>query len=145
MTLDLVGTVPTEAELAAFLADYTYREGGGIVGVIASVSRPFCGHCNRLRLTADGKLRNCLFALDESDARALLRTPGSPDAALADMIRRSVWAKWAGHEFQLEVRPSQPADAVDGHPEPGFLRLGRSPVERAPATLAPSSAPLRPA
>ena len=50
-----------------------YADGGGRVGIIASVSRPFCQHCNRLRLTADGKLRNCLFALDEADVKALLR------------------------------------------------------------------------
>ncbi len=53
--------------------DYDYVDGGGRVGLIASVSRPFCGSCNRVRLTADGKLRNCLFALDETDLRPLLR------------------------------------------------------------------------
>ena len=57
-------------------------DGGGRVGLIASVSRPFCGSCNRLRLTADGKLRNCLFALDETDLRPLLRD-GPDDEALA--------------------------------------------------------------
>ena len=50
--------------------DYDYADGGGRVGLIASVSRPFCMSCNRVRLTADGKLRNCLFALDETDVRA---------------------------------------------------------------------------
>ena len=53
--------------------DYDYVDGGGRVGIIASVSRPFCMSCNRIRLTSDGKLRNCLFALDETDVRALLR------------------------------------------------------------------------
>ena len=53
--------------------DYLYADGGGRVGLIASVSRPFCMSCNRVRLTAEGKLRNCLFALDETDIRALLR------------------------------------------------------------------------
>ena len=54
--------------------DYEYDDGGGIVGIIASVSRPFCMSCNRLRLTADGKLRNCLFSLEETDvARAAAR------------------------------------------------------------------------
>src|SRR5262249_8239711 len=49
--------------------DYLYADGGGRVGIIASVSRPFCVSCNRVRLTADGKLRNCLFALDEIDVK----------------------------------------------------------------------------
>ena len=59
--------------------DYDYADGGGRVGLIASVSRPFCMSCNRVRLTADGKLRNCLFALEETDVRALLRG-GATDA-----------------------------------------------------------------
>ena len=50
--------------------DFDYADGGGRVGIIASVSRPFCMSCNRVRLTADGKLRNCLFALDEVDRQA---------------------------------------------------------------------------
>ena len=53
--------------------DFEYADGSGRVGIIASVSRPFCASCNRLRLTAEGKLRNCLFALDESDVKPLLR------------------------------------------------------------------------
>ena len=53
--------------------EFRYTEGGGGVGIIASVSRPFCRSCNRLRLTAEGKLRNCLFALDEIDVKPLLR------------------------------------------------------------------------
>src|SRR6185295_10802432 len=52
--------------------EFRYTDGGGRVGIIASVSRPFCQHCNRLRLTAEGKLRNCLFALDEIDIKPLL-------------------------------------------------------------------------
>ena len=60
--------------------DFDYADGGGRVGIIASVSRPFCHHCNRLRLTADGKLRNCLFALDETDVKGLLRA-ATPDAS----------------------------------------------------------------
>ena len=56
--------------------DYEYADGGGTVGIIASVSRPFCMSCNRLRLTSDGKLRNCLFSLEESDVRGLLARRG---------------------------------------------------------------------
>src|SRR5690606_25380189 len=60
--------------------DYDYADGGGRVGLIASVSRPFCMSCNRVRLTAEGKLRNCLFAHDETDIRALIRDGGDDEA-----------------------------------------------------------------
>ena len=95
--------------------DYDYADGGGRVGVIASVSRPFCETCNRLRLTADGKLRNCLFALDETDLRPLLRP--SPDAAaLAAALRGSAWAKWAGHDFNTAafVKPDRTMHTIGG-------------------------------
>ncbi|MCL6521565.1 MAG: GTP 3',8-cyclase MoaA, partial [Firmicutes bacterium] len=65
-------------------------------GVIASVSRPFCRQCDRIRLTADGKLRNCLFALDETDLRQPLRS-GASDEELAAVMRSAVWSKWEGH------------------------------------------------
>ena len=96
-------------------ADYEYRDGRGRVGVIASVSRPFCRQCNRLRLTADGKVRNCLFALDETDAKSLLRS-GAPPEALADLIRRAVWAKWEGHEINTAkfVKPDRTMHAIGG-------------------------------
>ncbi len=96
--------------------DYEYADGGGTVGVIASVSRPFCGDCNRLRLTADGKLRNCLFALDETDVKALLRSPAADDTTVADALRRSVAAKWAGHEFNTAafVKPGRTMHAIGG-------------------------------
>ena len=63
-------------------SDFDYADGGGRVGFINPVSQPFCGDCNRLRLTADGKVRNCLFALTEWDARALLRS-GASDEEIA--------------------------------------------------------------
>ena len=66
--------------------DYDYEDGGGRVGLIASVSRPFCMSCNRVRLTSDGKLRNCLFALDETDIRGLLRG-GAEDQEIARAVR----------------------------------------------------------
>jgi cyclic pyranopterin phosphate synthase len=83
--------------------------------MIASVSRPFCRHCNRLRLTADGKLRNCLFALDETDVKPLLR-PAADDAKLAEVIRASVWAKWEGHEINTAkfVKPDRTMHAIGG-------------------------------
>lgn len=94
---------------------------------------------DRVVLAAQGGklLGGLLGTLSQIDP-ALVTDPGAGAPGFVEV-------KWAGHEFQLEVRPSQPADAVDGHPEPGLLRLGRSPVERAPATLAPSSAAPRPA
>jgi cyclic pyranopterin phosphate synthase len=108
--------VPADADPTAPAAEYRYRDGGGNVGVIASVSRPFCHHCNRLRLTADGKLRNCLFALDESDARALLRGGPDTDGAIAELIRRSVWEKWEGHEINTAkfVKPDRTMHAIGG-------------------------------
>jgi cyclic pyranopterin phosphate synthase len=95
--------------------DFEYADGGGRVGLIASVSRPFCRSCNRLRLTAEGKLRNCLFALDETDIRPLLRD-APDDARLADAIRGSVAAKWEGHEINTArfVKPLRTMHAIGG-------------------------------
>ena len=78
--------------------EYRYADGGGRVGFIASVSRPFCGNCNRIRLTADGHLRYCLFAIEETDVKSLLRG-GASDEEIAALIRRVVGDKWEGHEI----------------------------------------------
>ena len=88
--------------------DYRFVDGRGRIGFVNSVTQPFCGDCNRLRLTAEGQLRNCLFAVDEWDARRLLRGGGS-DEQLAELIRACVAAKRAGHginsdEFQRPTR-----------------------------------------
>lgn len=95
-------------------AEYEYADGGGRVGVIASVTAPFCGTCNRVRLTADGKLRNCLFALDETDVKGLLRS--GDDAGVAAALRASVAAKWAGHGFNAAgfVKPGRTMHAIGG-------------------------------
>jgi cyclic pyranopterin phosphate synthase len=95
--------------------EFRYTDGGGRVGIIASVSRPFCMSCNRLRLTADGKLRNCLFALEEVDVKRLLRGEGE-DAELAEVIRRNVWSKWEGHEINTArfVKPLRTMHAIGG-------------------------------
>jgi cyclic pyranopterin phosphate synthase len=95
--------------------DFSYTDGGGRVGIIASISRPFCMSCNRVRLTADGKLRNCLFALDEVDVKYLLRT-GAPEAELAEVIRRNVQAKWEGHEINTArfIKPLRTMHAIGG-------------------------------
>jgi cyclic pyranopterin phosphate synthase len=94
--------------------EFCYADGGR-VGIIASVTRPFCRQCNRLRLTADGKLRNCLFALDEADVRPFLRN--SPDdTALAETVRQVVWEKWEGHEINTArfVKPARTMHAIGG-------------------------------
>lgn len=95
--------------------DFEYADGGGRVGLIASVSRPFCRQCNRLRLTADGKLRNCLFALDEIDIRPLVR-PAVDAAAVSQALHRSVAGKWEGHEINSArfVKPLRTMHAIGG-------------------------------
>jgi cyclic pyranopterin phosphate synthase len=95
--------------------DFEYADGGGRVGIIASVSRPFCRTCNRVRLTADGKLRNCLFALDEVDVKGLLRG-GAPEGAIAEVIRGNVRAKWEGHEINTArfIKPLRTMHAIGG-------------------------------
>ncbi len=95
--------------------DFDYADGSGRVGIIASVSRPFCRSCNRLRLTADGKLRNCLFALDEADVKGLLRG-GAADEEIAEVVRRNVRGKWEGHEINTArfVKPLRTMHAIGG-------------------------------
>jgi cyclic pyranopterin phosphate synthase len=87
----------------------------GRVGVIASVTRPFCRDCDRLRLTADGQLRTCLFAHDETDLRGPLRD-GATDAELAALIRTAVAGKQAGHGINAAdfVQPARPMSAIGG-------------------------------
>ncbi|MCE9534119.1 MAG: GTP 3',8-cyclase MoaA [Planctomycetes bacterium] len=95
--------------------DFVYADGGGRFGLIASISRPFCRSCNRIRLTADGKLRHCLFALDEVDVKPLLRD-GHDDIALAASIRANVASKWEGHEINTSrfVKPERTMHAIGG-------------------------------
>jgi cyclic pyranopterin phosphate synthase len=101
------GSAPAES--------YRYADGKGSVGVISSVSAPFCGSCDRVRLTADGQFRNCLFAVRETDLRALLRDGGSDDD-LAEALRVEVAAKWAGHRIgQVDfIRPSRSMSQIGG-------------------------------
>jgi GTP 3',8-cyclase len=95
--------------------DYEYSDGGGSVGFIASVSRPFCMSCNRIRLTADGKLRNCLFSLEETDVRDLLRG-GAPDSEIVQAIRDCVASKWEGHEINTSrfIQPERLMHSIGG-------------------------------
>ncbi|MEV4810194.1 GTP 3',8-cyclase MoaA [Micromonospora avicenniae] len=85
------------------------------VGVIASVTRPFCGDCDRTRLTADGQVRACLFATEESDLRGALRA-GVDDEGLADRWRRAMWGKRAGHGIDdpTFLQPARPMSAIGG-------------------------------
>jgi cyclic pyranopterin phosphate synthase len=94
---------------------FRYRDGRGEVGVIPSVTRPFCGSCDRVRLTADGQFRSCLFAVDETDLRALLRS-GASDDDIADAVRRCVAGKWAGHMIgQVQfIRPRRSMSQIGG-------------------------------
>ncbi|MBI4606778.1 MAG: GTP 3',8-cyclase MoaA [Planctomycetes bacterium] len=96
-------------------ARFVFSDGVGGVGIIASVSRPFCGSCNRLRLTADGKLRYCLFALEETDVKGPLRSGGT-DEELERLIEGCVGAKWEGHEINTArfVQPPRPMYAIGG-------------------------------
>jgi cyclic pyranopterin phosphate synthase len=96
-------------------SEYAFADGIGTVGFIASVSRPFCLNCNRLRLTADGKLRNCLFAIEEDDVKSLMRS-GAGDREIAALIRRNVAAKWEGHEINSArfVAPPRPMYSIGG-------------------------------
>jgi len=95
--------------------DFDYTDGGGRVGIIASVSRPFCMSCNRIRLTSDGKLRNCLFALNEADVKTLLRSDAT-DEALQEAVRANVRDKWEGHEINTArfVKPLRTMHAIGG-------------------------------
>ncbi len=95
---------------------FVYRDGRGEVGVIPSVTRPFCGACDRIRLTAEGQLRSCLFAVDEVDLRALIRTPGTGDDAVGDAVARCVAGKWAGHMIgQVQfIRPGRSMSQIGG-------------------------------
>ena len=101
------GSAPAEI----FLVD----GGPARVGVIGSVTRPFCGACDRVRLTADGQIRNCLFAREESDLRGPMRD-GATDAELAERWRRSVAAKLPGHGIADPgfLQPARPMSAIGG-------------------------------
>lgn len=106
---------PVAGAVAAPASRFRYVDGSGEIGVIASVTQPFCADCDRLRLTAEGNVRNCLFAREEISVRDLLRGEGQADGDRVDRLvevalRRAVWRKRAGH----------------GIGEPGFARPQRT-------------------
>ena len=97
-------------------AEQWYVDGGPhTVGMVASVSRPFCGACDRIRLTADGQLRSCLFAREETDLRALLRS-GAGDEQVAQAFARCLAGKRAGHGIDDPgfLQPGRPMSAIGG-------------------------------
>jgi GTP 3',8-cyclase len=107
------GAAPAETWLVAGHSTVDGRPAK--VGVIASVSQPFCGACDRTRLTADGQVRNCLFGQEETDLRGLLRS-GADDATIAEAWRGAMWAKRAGHGIDDEsfLQPARPMSAIGG-------------------------------
>ena len=107
-------TVVPDADPRAPATEYCFADGYQ-VGFIASVSRPFCNNCNRLRLTADGKMRYCLFANEETDVRHLLKNEESANE-LEAAIRSTVWQKWIGHEINRKsfVAPQRPMYSIGG-------------------------------
>ncbi len=94
---------------------FAYRDGRGFVGVIPTVTKPFCGDCDRVRLTAEGQFRTCLFATDEYDLMSAMRR-GESDDDLATRIEAAVASKWAGHRInQVDfVRPAKSMSQIGG-------------------------------
>jgi cyclic pyranopterin phosphate synthase len=95
---------------------YRFADGGpGGVGVIGSVTEPFCDACNRLRVTAEGQVRSCLFSLEETDLRGPMRA-GASDDELEHLIRTNVWRKWSGHRINHPdfVQPERSMSAIGG-------------------------------
>ncbi|RBM10242.1 GTP 3',8-cyclase MoaA [Prauserella sp. PE36] len=118
--LELLGAeftlTPSPAERGGAPAERWLVDGGPAeVGVIPSVSRPFCAACERTRLTADGAIRSCLFSTEETDLRALLRG-GAGDDDIADTWRATMWGKLAGHEINEAgfAQPIRPMSAIGG-------------------------------
>ncbi len=94
---------------------WRYLDGRGTVGVIPTVTKPFCGDCDRVRLTAEGQFRTCLFATDEFDLLAAVRA-GETDGQIASRIERAVGTKWAGHQINQVnfVRPNRSMSQIGG-------------------------------
>jgi cyclic pyranopterin phosphate synthase len=95
---------------------YDFADGApGSIGFISSVTEPFCDSCNRIRVSAEGQLRVCLFSLEETDLRGPMRE-GSSDAELEELIRRAVWTKWGGHRIDHPdfVQPSRTMSSIGG-------------------------------
>ena len=96
-------------------SEYNFADGQGKVGIITAVSNPFCDHCNRIRMTADGKLRTCLFSTNETDLKKLIRTGGT-DENIIDALNHAVLIKEPGHKINLDdfERPTRAMHAIGG-------------------------------
>jgi cyclic pyranopterin phosphate synthase len=94
---------------------FRYLDGKGTIGVIPTVTKPFCGDCDRVRLTAEGQFRTCLFATKEFDLLAAIRA-GESDDQLAERIEAAVATKWAGHRINQVnfVRPGKSMSQIGG-------------------------------
>ena len=106
---------PLAGDKHAPAASYEFEDGIGRIGLIASVSRPFCHSCNRFRLTSDGKLRACLFSMEETDLRPLLRE-GGDDEEIARAMQTCIAGKWEGHEINTAkfLYPNRPMYSIGG-------------------------------
>jgi cyclic pyranopterin phosphate synthase len=115
-TIDAAFPLTSERATSEPAATYRFADGApGRIGVIASVTEPFCDTCNRLRLTAEGMMRSCLFSLDETDLRAPMRE-GAGDDVLERLIRETVWDKWSGHRVNHSdfVQPARSMSMIGG-------------------------------
>lgn len=119
---EVIATIDRTFPLRAEVRDhepasvFSFADGApGSVGVIASVTEPFCSSCDRIRLTADGQFRTCLFALEELDLRTMLRS-GVTDTEIGDAITKAVAGKWAGHSIGARTfrRPARTMSSIGG-------------------------------
>ena len=96
-------------------SEYNFADGKGKIGIITAVSNPFCDHCNRIRMTADGKLRTCLFSTEETNLKELIRS-GATDQAIIETINQAVLVKEPGHKINLDdfERPTRAMHAIGG-------------------------------
>ncbi len=116
LSREIMALIPSENQnLTAPAVNFVFKDGIGHIGLIASVSQPFCMSCNRLRITADGKLRNCLFSLEETDVKTIMRNGGT-DEEIVRVIRESIATKKEGHEINTArfIQPDRPMYSIGG-------------------------------
>ena len=116
LSRELMPLVPSgDPDPRAPSTDFQFEDGIGRIGFIPSVSQPFCEQCNRFRLTADGRLRNCLFSLEETDIKTLLREDAS-DQQIVAAVQESIKNKWSGHKINAAdfEQPKRPMHSIGG-------------------------------
>ena len=96
-------------------SEYNFADGKGKIGIITAVSNPFCDHCNRIRMTADGKLRTCLFSTEETNLKELIRS-GATDKTIIETLKQAILVKEPGHKINLDdfERPTRAMHAIGG-------------------------------